>query len=308
MENSINREFAVKITRSIPEGTTTKTETQVFVCGNYVYGNNEEVGYKYRGEAHISEECGVCRNICDISIYGLSLEKLNEFTFTWWEGLKKVSPLNTIEVIVEGETVFKGDTFFLQADFSNVPDVCLRITGIVGRYIGSIVPETKTFEGIKVSEAFKQVCQNYGMTVVVDPKVDTKVPKIVLSGSVLDRIQRLGKSLGLNVAITDNVVRVGEMNKQLPDLNSANANFPVKEISKDTGLIGYPIFNDRGATFSMVFDPLVRSGSLIQLNSIVPKITNQYVLITKRSILSTLPKGQWKSECICSVVIEGDKK
>lgn len=308
MGNSLNKEFTVKITRAVPENET-GVYTEVFRCGNIPYNNtNENIsGNLYRGEVNIQEAGGVFKDTCDIAIYGLSLDKLNAITFTWWDSIKKVDPRNTVEVIVEGVTVFIGNTYFVRADFSNAPDICLRITGVVGTYISSIRPPNETYESIKIAEVFKLLGNKAGMGVLISPEIDGICPKITLSGSLLDRILKLGKELDLNVSVSCNFIRVGKHGEPLPEFTNSNA-LPVTKISKDNGMIGYPTFNEFGVNFSALFDPYLRTGQVVEIESIVPKVNGQYIVIAKNSLLSTLPNGQWRSNYVTtSLKVRGNK-
>ena len=83
---------------------------------------------------------------------------------------------------------------------------------------------------------------------------------------------------------------------------------PVKKISKDKGMIGYPTFNEFGVNFSALFDPYLRTGQIVEIDSIVPKVSGQYIVIAKNSTLSTLPNSQWRANYVTTSIKVGGKK
>lgn len=304
MENSLLKEFTVKITRAIPESET-GIYTDVFKCSN-----DNSTGEIYRGQVDIQEAGGVFKDVCDIAIYGVGLDKLNQITFTWWDAIKKVDPRNTVEVIVEGVTVFVGNTYFVKADFSEGTEACLRITGVVGTYISSIRPPDEEYEGISISDLFKILGNKAGMDVLVSENANGICPKVILTGSLLSRIMELGKMLDLNVKISCNFIRVSKHGEPFPEFQNGNgySSAPVKKISKDTGMIGYPTFNEFGVNFSAIYDPYLRTGQVVEINSIVPKVSGQYIIISKNSTISTLPNGQWRSNYMTTSIKIGGAK
>ena len=303
MGNSLNKEFTVKITRAVPENET-DVYTYTFKCGNEPYNNVSDniSGHFYRGEVNIQESGGVHKDTCDIAIYGLSLNSLNAICFTWWDAIRKPDMRNKVEVIVEDTVIFQGDTYFINSDFSKAPDVCLRITGVVGYAISAIMLPNKDYTGWNILNMFEDLGKQAGMRVLISQSVNGLCPKLVLSGSLSNRIQKLGKELDIDVILTCGYIIVKKHDEAMPIFNSNSgvSITPTKLINKDHGMIGYPSFNNFGVNFSALFDPYIKTGQVVRIESIVPKVTGEYKIISKQSLLSSLPNGQWRSNYVAT--------
>ena len=310
MVNSLNKEFTVKITRAIPENET-GTYTYTFRCGNIPYNNPSDniSGSLYRVEVNIQEAGGVFKDTCNVAIYGLSIESLNAICFTWWDAIRKVDTRNKVEIIVDDTVIFQGDTYFISADFSNTPDVCLRITGVVGYAISSIMLPNKDYTGWYISNAFEDLGKQVGMKVLISQNVTGICPRLVLSGSLENRIKTIGKALNLDVNLTCGYIIVKKHDEAMPMFKGASGTTatPTTVINKDTGMIGYPSFNNFGVNFSTIFDPYIKTSQVVRIESIVPKVTGEYIIISKQSLLSSLPNGQWRSNYVAtSLKVKGE--
>lgn len=296
-EKTLNKRFTVEITKAIPN-TSNLFRTYTFVCGNYQKNPLDKV---YNGSARITEACGVYRDNCDISIYGLSKEKLEELSFLVWNPVKEVDFRNTIKIFVDDFLIYAGNIYKSIADFSNAPDICLRIVGVVGTYISCLDGGPDDISGWEVKEAFKALGDAAGFKTVVSSKIKGKCPRITLQGTVRDKIVQLAKDLDLNFSLSYNYLRVAPQNEVLGfsetdttgDMTQAKN---VTEISAVNGLIGYPSFSDIGANFKTIFDATLKTGHLVDLYSVVPKVTGRHLITSKTTNLSTLPNGQWSSD------------
>lgn len=307
----LDRRFTIEITRAIPNSET-GYNTFIFNCGNNISKEDESFGYTgqlYRAEARITEVQGAYKDNCNISIYGLSIDKLTELTFITWNPVQEIDPRNSIKIIVDEQTVYQGNTYRVFADFSEVPEVCLRITGVVGIYAAALSKQSRVYlasEKRKIGDIFKELGNEIGVHTIVNQKIkDNLCPDITLkAGSVGSQIEALAKALNLQynldfgylrVASKDEVLGFSE-NDTVGDLINSK-DIPV--INYTNGLIGYPIFNEKGVTFRAIFDPILRPGNVIDLESILPKVSGRYVITSKSSTLSTLPNGQWVAEYVC---------
>ena len=301
MENSektLNKRFTVEITKAVPN-TTDLFRTYTFVCGNYQRNSFDKV---YNGALRITEACGIYRDNCDISIYGLRPEQLEELSFLVWNPTKEVDFRNTVRVFVDGVLIYAGNTYKVISDFTNAPNICLRIVGVVGTYISCLMAEeNKDVTGLTIKEAFTALGNLAGFKTVVSSKISGNCPRIILQGSVRDQIIQLAKDLNLNFSISCNYLRVAPFNEVLGFSESDTAGDlinakNVPEISNKNGLVGYPSFSEVGVNFKTIFDPTLKTGHLVDLYSIVPKVTGRHLITSKTTTLSTLPNGQWSAD------------
>lgn len=314
----LNRNFTVEITRAIPNSET-GYNTFVFKCGNSIEKSDKDFGYTgelYRANVRITEVQGAYKDNCSISIYGLSIDKLTELTFMAWNPVQEIDPRNSVKITVDEQTIYQGTTYRVFADFSEAPEVCLRITGVVGIYAAALSKQSRVYlasEKRKVGDVFKELGDEIGVHTIVNKKVkDNLLPDITLkAGSVGSQVETLAKSLNLQynldfgylrVAPKDEILGFSENDTVGDFMNSKD--IPV--INYTNGLIGYPIFNEKGVTFRAIFDPVLRPGNVIDLESVFPKVSGRYVITSKTSTLSTLPNGQWSAEYICYFLPRGE--
>ena len=296
----LDRRFTIEITRAIPNSDS-GYNTFVFNCGNNIDKEDESFGYKgqlYRAEVRITEMKGAYKDNCSISIYGLSLDKLTELTFITWNPIKEVDPRNRVKIKVDEQTIYEGHVYRVFSDFNEAPEVCLRITGVVGTYAAAVskpsrvylANEKRTFENI-----FTDLGNDIGVTTVFNEGSKDKLcPDITLkAGSVFNQIDTLAKSLNLQYKLGLDYLNVAAKDEVLRFTTE------IHKINYTKGLIGYPIFNEKGVTFRAIFDPTLRPGNVIYLESIMPETSGKYEIHGKISTLSTLPNGQWAAEYVC---------
>lgn len=69
-------------------------------------------------------------------------------------------------------------------------------------------------------------------------------------------------------------------------------------LTKDTGMIGYPTFNNEGIVVTSLYNPAFKFNSLIKVESIVPKATGVWRITKLTHNLSVFnpASSQWISE------------
>lgn len=307
----LDRRFTIEITRAIPNSET-EYNTFIFNCGNNISKEDEEFGYKgqlYRAEARITEVNGAYKDNCSVSIYGLNIDNLTELTFLTWNPVKEVDPRNTIKITVGEQTVYQGNIYRMFADFNEAPEVCLRITGVVGVYAAALSKQSKVIlesEKRTYKSVFQMLGDEIGVNTVVNQKVkDNLCPDITLkAGSLYSQIETLAKTLNLQFKLEFGYLRVAPKNEILGFSETDTVGDKIKStglpvINYTNGLIGYPIFNEKGVTFRAIFDPVLRPGNVLDLQSVIPQTTGRWEIKGKSSTLSTLPNGQWMAEYVC---------
>ena len=291
-----SKRFRIEITKAIPN-TEKGYTTFVFNCGSQTDNSNGFDENLYRAEVRITEGEGAYKDNCNISIYGVSLDKLSDLTFITWDSVNGVDRRNTVKVIVDEITVYSGDIYRVYADFNDVPNVCLRITGVIGKYLSARSTENKiitTEENRSVGSVFKLLCDEVGIPLEIGEKTKEKLcPDIILDGNLYEQIVKLAKKLGLNFHLTASSLTVWD---------KKNGDYPprqIDDIDYTNGLIGYPTFIDLGVSFRGIFNPTLKPGNLIKLFSIVPGTTHFYWIAAKTSVISSMPNGKWESFYEC---------
>lgn len=87
----------------------------------------------------------------------------------------------------------------------------------------------------------------------------------VLEGSPLDRLNYLAKITNINMIINNEGILLKEY--------ASSVDNTLIQVSKDSGMIGYPTLDENGITFSCFFNPDIRTGAQIRMESIIKHAT-----------------------------------
>jgi len=275
------KELIIRITKA--NGTISPI-TKEFIC-------NSDNGFRCQVEI---EKGGLpSKNFCNISIFGVSQETAENFTSTVFLPLT-YDVRNTVEVIYENATIFKGTYIKCVGNYSSFPDISLDLTAYFG-YETAISPTktTSIAEGYPVVSAVSDLAKLMGYQIINNYNLTNKCPQIELFGTNFDKLQQLEKACKLNIIATDGYIGIAPVNKPV-------FNTPI-EINAGTGMIGYPSFTSDGLNFKTLFNPLLRNGGLANVKTIVPKASGIWYVASIYTKLSTLENGVWETEASCYV-------
>lgn len=276
--------FTIAITRATGENNTA-LETKEFFCG--LNGFRATVNIELGGLPS--------KNIADVSIYGLSLESLQNYTSLIFLPPKVFDKRNQIDISIDNAPVYKGDTRYCFADFSTFPNVSLRAQGVFG-LANSLTPvKSQTIYGkdkLPIATVFETLAKQMGYS-FVNNGVEGNCPDVILYGTLFEQANYLAKILNVGISLFNNYLMIAPYGK--PFWNGR------VKINKTNGLIGYPSFNSNGVTFRTIYNPLIKVGCLVELESIVPKASGTWYVNSISTNLSTIENGLWESEVECFV-------
>lgn len=275
------KELTIRITKA---NGTINPITKEFIC-------NSDNGFRCLVEF---EKGGLpSKNTCNISIFGVSQETAENFTSTVFLPLT-YDVRNTVEVINEDTTIFKGTYIKCVGNYSSFPDISLDITAYFGYENAiSITKTTSIAEGYPVVSAVGDLAKVMGYQLINNYNITAKCPQIELYGTNFEKLQQLETATQTNILATDGYIGVAPKNKPVFDV-------PV-EINAGTGMIGYPTFTSEGLMFKTLFNPLLRNGGLANIKTIVPKASGTWYVSSIYTKLSTLDNGVWETEANCYV-------
>ena len=159
--------------------------------------------------------------------------------------------------------IFKGD--IRQATPSQPPDISLTIITYTGDSAKFETTSRSGGEMIKLSILAKQIANDLGLNLVFEA-TDKQVGSYSYTGSKIKEVEKLNEVGGINAYVDDD------------DLIVRNKNVPQKgyifDISKKNGLIGLPLINERGVSFTILFNEQIIIGSKINLTSEINPTAN----------------------------------
>lgn len=232
------------------------------------------------------------KNSASVSIANISLADMEQMTFLAFQPLQSLKNLITIEVGEQGKTlatVFKGEITSAYADYGSVPDVEFKIEALSGGYAAQIGAKPISVKGnAKAADLIKQFAKEIGYT-FKNEGVAASVRNAVFNGSPIEKARSVADEVGAELLIDDDSMILMPYDKP----RSGGAVL----LTPETGLIGYPSFTSDGISFSCFFNPNLKQGGQVKIESIVPRASG-YWKITKLSHRLTAYRtggGSWYS-------------
>lgn len=233
------------------------------------------------------------KNSAAVKIWGLKYEDMAQLTMLAFKPLESQHNLISIKAGEKGGSlalVFQGEITSAFADFNAAPDVCMQFEADSGGYPQQIASPVATVKGeAKADQLFSQFAKDAGYA-YKNEGVTSSVLNAWFPGSPIDKMQKLARDVGCELIIDDGAVVV------LPARQARSGNAVL--LNKQSGMIGYPTFNQDGISCKCVFNPNLAYGGLVKVESIVPRASGVW-RITKLThhITAYIPGGgNWESQ------------
>lgn len=233
------------------------------------------------------------QNSCQITLDNLLLETIDYLvteTSPWNPNQKpKLITVMAGRQSTGVETIYNGDVVL--AEPSMPPDRRLTMkaltqNGAKYKWASRSSPKTTQF-----SELCKGVAKDYDLTLRFEAK-DKTVANYVYNGPVGKQIQKLEQVGDVDCFIDDDFLVVKDLGKGMKG--------EVRVISSATGMIGNPVLDDKGVKVRMLFDPSIKLGQQIEIQSSVNKAANgQYVIYNWAASLAT-HENDWYLDLSCN--------
>lgn len=232
-----------------------------------------------------------------VRVYGLPQETMNKLITAKFQQVKTLRTLITIEA-AEGEgdfaQVFSGGIFMALPEYSEAPNVSIVIEAISAVFESKLPTPAESYEGShSVSEIISGICKRIGFSFESN-NVNAMVDNPYLTGSDLEKIRWLCVNNDLDLYLGNNSVAIAP--KGTP------RNIKIAVISPDTGLIGYPVITNIGATFKCLYDPSIQFGALVIVKGSEIELCNgEWRVYGLRAQLETeMDSARWFMEIVGS--------
>jgi hypothetical protein len=272
-----------------------------------------------RAAARITFAGGIRGSLADVAIWGLSQDRMNQFQTLGVE-INKIS--RNILSVFAGDAVaglsrvFTGNIIQAWGDYNAAPDVAIRFHCVAGYLEASQPFAATTFTGkVPVVQVFSSMAQQAGWGFFnngVDQTIAVSNP--YYPGSATDQFKKLAKDVQCNaMLLPGNTTGQNYVLFIWPKGGSSpTPGAGVAVISPQTGMIGYPTYQQNGMIMvRTLYNPAIAMGNQIQVNSSL--FTNQslvslsnpaslWVVTRVDHALDTLiPKGQWMTTVFAAV-------
>ena len=233
------------------------------------------------------------KNSATATIWGLVYEDMAELTMLSFKPLESQHNLISIRAGENGGSlplVFQGEITGAFADFNACPDVSMRFEADSGGYAQQIALPPLTVAGeVQAERLFSRFSGEAGYA-FVNEGVTASVSDAWFSGSPIARAEKLARDTGCELLIDDGVIIA------LPAGQARSGNAVL--LNKDTGLIGYPTFNQDGISCRCIFNPGLAYGGLVRVESAVPRATGIWRITNLSHAVSAYMSagGNWESQ------------
>lgn len=258
--------------------------------GRFGPSNNNTAEIRgHRTNVRISKTGGADMGRLEAAIFGLPLSMMNQLTTLGTQILQQGKNSVVVKAYEKGQTpatVFAGTISLAWADMRAMPEACFRLSAHAGLY-EAVKPEQPT--SIKGTADVKQVMSGLAKTMGMQFEgndVDVKLPNIYLSGSARDQVKSLAQMAGVEWIIDNNTLAVwkaGSARQKRPQL-----------ISPQTGMVGYPAFNQAGIEVTAQFRPDIQFGQPIEVKSdLTPACGTWNIKGLDYELDAQVPRGKW---------------
>ena len=288
----------------MPDSFTLKTIRTTITLGKGTFGGggNSKIIEGLATDVDITKPGLPEKNSASVSIANISLADMEQMTFLAFQPLQSLKNLITIEAGEQGKTlatVFKGEITSAYADYGSVPDVEFKIEALSGGYAAQIGAKPISVKGnAKAADLIKQFAKEIGYT-FKNEGVAASVRNAVFNGSPIEKARSVADEVGAELLIDDDSMILMPYDKP----RSGGAVL----LTPETGLIGYPSFTSDGISFSCFFNPNLKQGGQVKIESIVPRASG-YWKITKLSHRLTAYRtggGSWYSSVDAAYIVGG---
>lgn len=249
----------------------------------------------------IQKQGGDERPSCTVTIGNLNIDVVKQLTtlsFRPLQRFKNQITVNAGEVGKQLHTIFIGDFENAYGEFQNAPTMNLMVKAIAAQHGALMATPATSVDGTEqVAKLMEQWAVEAGCT-LENKGVNASVKNVVYRGSPVDKAKTLARDVGIDLIIDDGKFIITP-NGQAVDGNAVL-------IDPKHGLLGYPAFSNDGIEFNMIFDPNVKIGGLVKIESVVPRASGIWKVtkITTKLEAYVPNGGSWSSSVSATWVQE----
>lgn len=270
---------------------------------------NTKIIRELRTDCDIEKNGHPSKNMLKLKIYGMKREVMDLLTATPF-GPKKVRK-DHIQVLA-GDTarcedvIFEGEISAAWASYQQPPNLYFRVEALAG-YYHAIAPSTpRSYQGsVDVASVMKDLAAEMGYS-FENWGVDTKLSDPYLPGPAWSQAAQLAEAANIEFGIDDGVLFICKRRAPRVKINPLAPNESSRTaplISKDTGMISYPVFGKKGIKVETLFNPAIKFGGIVKVESSIAQANYTWKVDQLHTHLqSETPGGKWMQKIHASRV------
>lgn len=246
-------------------------------------------------EARISKITGAQAGTANVTIWGLSRDDMSALTVLAYRNLNNRH--NKFALLAGEEDmlslVFSGEIWIAYADYNSAPEPVFRIEALPAYYGNLLAQGTMSISGdVPIADLMSKCAKDIGYN-FRNEGVETRVVNAIYSGSPVEKMRTIARSVGATLIIENNEVVL------LPAGTSRN--MPPIHISSESGLIGYPSFSNYFCYFKTLYNPAYALNADIIVDSIVPHASGRWRIekVEHNLTANMTNAGPWESVLTC---------
>lgn len=233
---------------------------------------------------------GHVANSAVVKIYGLSLDHLNALTKV--PALATYYGNNTVKVMAGDKNngmslVFEGIVIQSWPDMSAAPEVCLRVDAVTGSFESVKPAEPSSYTGsTDVAKVWGDLAGKAGLS-LENNGVNMKINSPYFWGTTVQQMKQLSDTTR-NGWVQEN----GKL--AIWPQNGARTSAGTVDVSKETGMVGYPYAVPGMLVVSTLFNKAIKYASVMRVKSDI-KVANASWMISNidMNLESQTPNGSW---------------
>jgi hypothetical protein len=196
--------------------------------------------------------------------------------------------------------VFSGTITDAQPEYRGAPDTFLSVVAVVGYFqkIAPVEPRSYT-ETVEIGLVAGDIADAMGFEFVNGGANAVLAGPIYLHGTLVDQLDTACQMAGCDYYLQGNQGERGKVTITPRGRPIEGAPVAVR-LSKDTGLIGYPVYERYGLNVQALYQPAFTMGVPIDVESIAPAATGRwYPYSMTHNLESNTRDGKWQTDMKC---------
>lgn len=270
---------------------TEKQITVQFTLANGSFGsgkNNAATVSGYRVSAQILNAGGPTGSTCALAIYGLPLDLMNQLSTVGNQAYKLYQNGLTVQAGDVGgkqTVVFKGDIITAYVDANAMPDVCFRVFGSPGAYSAVEPVAPLSVQGSADAAGLMQNLASQMNMGFENAGVNVKLSNPYFPGTKWTQAVAIAKQGGFDMSVDRGTMVIAPPDK------TREGTFL---FSPQTGMVGYPMFNQANVVVTGLFDPELKYFGEFEVQSDLTAAQGKWKVAKLEYQLEALvPGGKW---------------
>ena len=265
--------------------------TFILAEGEFDDGNNTKTIEGLATEVQVNKVGLPEKNTAQIKVSNMSLKDMEKLTFLAFRPLQKRKNKILVEAGEKGETlhqVFKGDITSAFPDFNSAPDVPFCVEAMTAGWSFQKADTPTSVNGeTDAGELISQFAQEAGFS-FVNNGVQATVTNGYYQGSAIQKAKQVADEIHKELVCDDDTWTLQNWNKSQGE---------AVLINPECGLLGYPSFTNDGVKCVSLYNPKLKFGGQIKIESIVPKASGYWKITRLEHQISAYTTNQsWMSD------------